>query len=116
MISFSIHRPLILAFLFFTLSFFVQAADPLHYDGETHLANVKQLTFGGDNAEAYFDKDGKWVVYQSTRDSFQCDQIFIMDTERKNHHLVSTGHGATTCSFFIPGTDEVIFSSSHDQA
>mgnify|MGYP001558081349 CR=1 FL=1 len=69
------------------------AANPLNFEGEKHLANVKQLTFGGDNAEAYFDKDGKWVVYQSTRDSFQCDQIFIMDTDGKNHHLVSTGRG-----------------------
>jgi TolB protein len=92
------------------------AQEPLWYEGETHLKNIKQLTFGGENAEAYFNKDGTQLVFQSTRDSFQCDQIFTMDLNGKNVKLVSTGKGATTCSYFVPGTDEVIWCSTHDKA
>lgn len=89
-------------------------AEPLWYEGETHLRNVRQLTFGGENAEAYFSPDGKTIVFQSTRDSLQCDQIFTMDYQGQNLKLVSTGKGATTCSFFVPGTDDIIFSSTHE--
>lgn len=94
----------------------VAAAEPLTYDGEVHLKNIRQLTFGGENAEAYFSPDGKSVVWQATRDSFQCDQIFIMDLDGSNQRLVSTGRGQTTCAFFIPGTDEFIYCSTHDHA
>lgn len=87
---------------------------PLWYDGESHVQNVKQLTFGGENAEAYFSADGKWLVYQATRDSFHCDQIFTRNLEDNSEHLVSTGAGATTCSFFVPGTDELVFCSTHE--
>ncbi len=86
------------------------------FPGETHLANVKQLTFGGENAEAYFSPDGGTLVFQSTRDSFACDQIFMMDTSGANVRLVSTGKGQTTCSFFIPGTDEFVYCSTHEAA
>jgi Tol biopolymer transport system component len=89
--------------------------EPLLYDGETHLKNIRQLTFGGENAEAYFSFDGKSIVFQSTRDSLECDQIFTMNSDGGNTKLVSTGKGATTCSFFIPGTDELIFCSTHAQ-
>lgn len=92
----------------------IALAEPLLYDGESHLKNVKQLTFGGENAEAYFSPDGKSIVFQSTRDSFECDQIFTMDLDGGNLKLVSTGTGATTCSFFVPGTDEIVFCSTHD--
>ena len=109
-------RLFIFASLFLASLPLVFAADPLHFDGEKHLANVKQLTFGGQNAEAYFSMDNKSLIYQSTGDSFQCDQIFTMDTDGSHRHLVSTGHGACTCSFFIPGTDDVIFSSTHEKA
>lgn len=90
------------------------AAEPVWFEGETHLQNIQQLTFGGENAEAYFSKDGKWLVYQSTRDSFDCDQIFTMNLETKESKLVSTGTGATTCSFFVPGSDELVFCSTHE--
>ena len=97
-------------------SSFIVSAEPLHYDGETHLANIKQLTFGGENAEAYFSQDGKAVVFQSTRDKFTCDQIFTMTPDGQELKLVSTGKGVTTCSFFVPGTDELIYASTHDEA
>ncbi|MCL4305462.1 PD40 domain-containing protein [bacterium] len=93
---------------------FAQANGPVWFEGETHLQNVKQLTFGGENAEAYFSADGKWLVYQSTRDSFECDQIFTMNLETMESKLVSTGTGATTCSFFVPGRDELVFCSTHE--
>lgn len=89
------------------------APSPIWYDGESHIQNVKQLTFGGENAEAYFSTDGKWLVYQSTRDSFECDQIFTYNLETGENKLVSTGTGATTCSFFVPGKDELVFCSTH---
>lgn len=92
------------------------AADPLWYEGETHLRNVRQLTFGGENAEAYFSMDGTKLVFQSTRDDFHCDQIFTMNTDGSDLKLVSTGKGQTTCAFFIPGTDDVIYCSTHDHA
>jgi Tol biopolymer transport system component len=103
-------------FLILLFPFTLLANEPVWYEGETHLKNVRQITFGGDNAEAYFSTDGKLVVYQATRDSFQCDQIFIMNPDGSNKHLVSTGKGATTCSFFVPGKDEFIYCSTHDQA
>ncbi|MGZ3515495.1 MAG: hypothetical protein ACXU93_16240, partial [Thermodesulfobacteriota bacterium] len=60
---------------------------------ERHLANIKQLTFGGKNAEAYFSFDGKKLIFQATRDGFQCDQIFTMNDDGTDVHLVSTGKG-----------------------
>ncbi|MCC6475781.1 PD40 domain-containing protein [bacterium] len=88
--------------------------DSLWYEGELHIQNVKQLTFGGENAEAYFSTDGKFLVYQSTRDSFDCDQIFTYNLETGEQTLVSTGTGVTTCSFFVPGKDELVFCSTHE--
>ena len=41
--------------------------DTLQYPSETHLQNVQQLTFGGDNAEAYFSFDSKWIIFQRTQ-------------------------------------------------
>jgi TolB protein len=60
---------------------------------EKHLANLKQLTFGGKNAEAYFSFDGKKLIFQSTRNGFQCDQIFTMNLDGGDLRLVSTGKG-----------------------
>lgn len=105
--------PVILIIL---LVFSAAWAEPLVYEGEVHLKNIRQLTFGGENAEAYFSPDGKSVVWQATRDSFHCDQIFIMDLDGGNQRLVSTGRGQTTCSFFIPGTDEFVYCSTHKHA
>ncbi len=111
----SVPRTLLFLSSLFAFSLLALAAEPLHYDGEKHLANITQLTFAGENAEAYFSTDGKLITLQCTRDSFLCDQIFTMTPDGKNLKLVSTGHGATTCSFFIPGTDELIFSSTHEK-
>jgi Tol biopolymer transport system component len=85
----------------------------LRHAQEVHLKNIRQLTFGGENAEAYFSADGKMLVFQSTRDTFQCDQIFTMGTDGSELRLVSTGKGRTTCAFFAPDGQSVIYGSTH---
>jgi len=77
-----------------------------------HLGNVKQLTFGGENAEAYFSFDDSKLIFQSTRDSFQCDQIYTMNLDGSGVRLVSTGKGKTTCSYFFPDGSRFIYSST----
>jgi Tol biopolymer transport system component len=80
---------------------------------EVHFKNVKKLTSGGLNAEAYFSPDGKYIVFQATRDTFKCDQIFLMDTTGKILRLISTGKGRTTCSFFLD-SNRIMFASTHE--
>ncbi len=91
------------------------------YQEEKHLKNVRQLTFGGDNAEGYFSIDNKMMVFQrTTKDSvFPCDQIFLgMLPQNPNDSfqfkLVSTGAGRTTCSYFLNNT--IIYASTHENA
>src|SRR2546430_5183823 len=62
---------------------------------EKHLRNIRQLTFGGENAEAYFSADGKKLIFQSTRDGHECDQIYTMNIDGSDIHMVSTGDGRT---------------------
>jgi TolB protein len=80
---------------------------------ETRLANVKQLTFGGENAEAYFSFDGRELVFQSTRDGAQCDQIFAMKTDGTGLRRVSSGQGRTTCAYFTPDGSRIVYASTH---
>ena len=90
-----------------------QTANPADASQEKHLRNIKQLTFGGQNAEAYFSADGKKLIFQSTRDPYQCDQIFTMNLDGSDVHLVSTGQGRTTCSYFFPSGKKILYSSTH---
>jgi TolB protein len=87
--------------------------DPLRDPREMHLRHVKQLTFGGQNAEAYFSYDGRRIIFMSTRESHQCDQIFIMNADGSDLHLVSTGKGRTTCGYFYPDGKHLLYSSTH---
>jgi TolB protein len=81
---------------------------------EPRLRNLRQLTHGGTNAEAYFSPDGERLVFQATWPGVsQCDQIYVMDLDGSNVGRISTGQGRTTCSYFIPGRDEILFSSTH---
>lgn len=80
---------------------------------EPHLTNIRQLTFGGDNAEAYFSSDGKRLIFQSTRDGRSCDQQFIMNVDGSNVKRVSTGGGKTTCGYFYDGDGKIFFGSTH---
>src|SRR5216683_2294224 len=80
---------------------------------EKHLRNIRQLTLGGENAEAYFSPDGKQLIFQSTRDGRECDQIYTMNLDGSNIRLVSTGNGRTTCSYFYPTGQKILYSSTH---
>jgi len=80
---------------------------------EKHFRNLKQLTFGGENAEAYFSSDGKQLIFQSTRDARGCDQIYTMNVDGSNVKMISTGEGRTTCSYFFPGARQILYSSTH---
>jgi Tol biopolymer transport system component len=84
------------------------------HDGEErHLANIRQITFGGENAEAYFSRDGQWLTFQSTRDGYPCDQQFVMRVDGSGLQRLSTGRGKTTCGWFLPGDARLLFASSH---
>jgi len=87
--------------------------DQLVLPNEKHLGNLKQLTFGGENAEAYFSADGKQLIFQSTRDGRGCDQIYTMNIDGSNVKMISNGDGRTTCSYFFPGAKRVLYSSTH---
>jgi len=82
--------------------------------GEEHFNNFRQLTFSGENAEAYFSSDGKNLIFQAHDGEGLCDQIYIMDIATGSAEMVSTGNGVTTCSYFrYPDNDEIIFASTH---
>jgi len=95
------------------------AADTLHYPEETHFRNIRQLTFGGDNAEAYWSYDGKMIVFQKTsvKEGIPCDQIYVGKVPKKGqrftYKLVSTGKGRTTCAFFTKDNKHVVYASTH---
>jgi TolB protein len=80
---------------------------------EKHLRNIKQLSFGGENAEAYFSADGKQLIFQATREGHGCDQIYTMNVDGSNVKMISNGEGRTTCSYFFPGNKRVLYSSTH---
>ncbi len=90
-----------------------QPADALIRDGETHFANLRQLTFGGENAEAYWSQDGTKLIFQSKRDGRECDQIYVYDLVANTTTMVSTGGGACTCAYFFPAGDRIVYSSTH---
>ena len=111
-------------FLFMFLVAFVQinlqGQDSLRYAEESHFQNIRQLTFGGDNAEAYWSYDGKSLVFQRTslKDGIPCDQIFVgrvpeNPTAPFEFKLVSTGKGRTTCAFFTKDNQHIIYASTH---
>ena len=80
--------------------------------GEAHLANIRQLTNGGENAEAYFSEDGKRLIFQSTRDGRTCDQQYVMNRDGSQVRRVSNGAGKTTCGYFMKGDRRILFASS----
>ncbi len=95
-------------------------ADTLHYPDEHHFKNVTQLTFGGDNAEAYFSFDDKWLIFQKTyaKEGIPCDQIYIgkvpvLPGDKFEPKLVSTGKGRTTCGAFMKDGKHVLYASTH---
>ena len=81
---------------------------------ETHLKNIRQLTHGGENAEAYFSADGQRLIFQSTRPGSACDQIFTIRIDGSDQRRVSTGTGRTTCGYFYPSGADILFASTHE--
>jgi len=89
-------------------------------NGETYFKDLKQLTFGGDNAEAYWSFDDSKLVFQVTNPDWEleCDQIYVFDWQNEDlmknmPQLVSTGKGRTTCSYFLPGDSTIVYASTH---
>ncbi len=78
------------------------------------LANIRQLTSGGQNAEAYWSPDGKRLIFQSTREGYSCDQIYIMNADGSGQRMVSTGKGVTTCGYFLAGGKQIVYASTHE--
>lgn len=85
---------------------------PVERPDEKHLANVRQVTFGGENAEAYWNKEGTELSFQSTRDGAKCDQIYRMNADGSGLRQVSVGNGRTTCAYIqIDGS--LLYASTH---
>lgn len=81
---------------------------------EKHFKNkLRQLTNGGENAEAYFSSDEQRLVFQSTRDGAACDQIYTLNLADGATALASTGKGRTTCAYFLPKDERILYASTH---
>jgi TolB protein len=101
--------------ILFSLTGFAQTQE------NTHLKNIKQLTYGGDNAEAYFSFDSKWLTCQVTNPKWNipCDQIFDFNIKEASTdstyrpNMVSTGKGRTTCSYYMLGDSLILYASTH---
>lgn len=83
-------------------------------DRPSRLSNIRQLTNGGQNAEAYWSPDGKRLVFQSTREQLGCDQIFVMNADGTDQKMVSTGKGRTTCGYFLGDNKHIVYASTHE--
>ena len=95
------------------------AQDSLIYPEEKHFKTIRQVTFGGDNAEAYWSFDDKQIVFQSNyaKWNVSCDQMFLMNANEKFDSIappmISTGKGRTTCAYFLPDNKHIIYASTH---
>jgi TolB protein len=96
------------------------APDSLLYPEEKHFRNIRQLTFGGDNAEAYFSFDGRSVIFQhsNAKEGIACDQMFIgklpqNPQDKFEYKMISSGKGRTTCGFFTKDGKHIIYASTH---
>lgn len=90
----------------------------LKYPEEKNFKTLRQLTNGGDNAEAYFNFGNDELVLQVTNKEWglECDQIFHLplDTPKgQKLKMLSTGKGRTTCSYFMPGDSTILYASTH---
>ena len=88
------------------------AAEDLRYPGETRFGTIRRLTTLGENAEGYFSFGGDRIVYQASVDPWKCDQIFVLDLLTGARRLVSTGRARTTCAYFLPDDERVLFAST----
>ena len=112
----------LLSILFFVLIFScldTSYNNELTYEDETNFTSIRQVTYGGDNAEAYWSFDDKKLVFQSNYKNWglECDQMFLMDSkdtfESEVPAMVSTGYGRTTCAYFMPDNKHILYGSTH---
>jgi len=87
--------------------------DSLIHPDEVHFGSLRQLTYAGQNAEAYWSVDDEWIIFQATPRDGTCDQQYVMRPDGSELRMVSTGKGRTTCGYFIPGTDKIVYGSTH---
>lgn len=99
----------------------ITTSNSLIYPEEKHFSSIKQLTFGGDNAEAYWSFDDEQIVFQSNNKDWgvECDQMFIMNKNQVFDHstpkIISTGQGRTTCAYFLPDNEHFVYASTHQK-
>lgn len=97
----------------------IAGKDSLIYPEETHFKSIRQITFGGDNAEAYWSFDDKQLIFQSNNLKWNvgCDQMFLMNANEsfkdKIPPMISTGKGRTTCAYFLPDNKHFVYGSTH---
>ncbi len=103
--------PTILLFLSGCAGRSLPPREPLPAEGP-HLRNIRQLTFDGDNGEAYFSWDGTRLIWQSNRGGAGCDKIWVMNADGTGKRRVSPARGAHTCSFFFPGDRKIVYAST----
>ena len=93
--------------------------DPLIFPEEVHFKSIRQITFGGDNAEAYWSFNDQQLVFQSNNKAWgvECDQMFLMNVNetfsKKVPPMISTGKGRTTCAYFLPDNKHYVYGSTH---
>ncbi|MDP7246759.1 MAG: hypothetical protein QF389_09320, partial [Planctomycetota bacterium] len=87
--------------------------ESLRFAGEKHFGSIRRLTTDGENAEGYFSWLGDRISYQATVPGANCDQIYTLDLLTGSRELVSTGTGRTTCAYFMPDDEGVVFASTH---
>jgi Tol biopolymer transport system component len=96
-----------------------KSSDSLIYPEEKHFKSIRQITFGGDNAEAYWSFDDKQLVFQSNNKGWdmECDQMFLMNASENfkdsKPPMISTGNGRTTCAYFLPDNKHFVYGSTH---
>ncbi len=103
------------AFIFLAFAFSVNVGGQtaaLEKPGEKRLQNIRQLTFGGENAEAYFSFDGKKLIFQSKRDGHGCDRLYTMNIDGSGLKQVSSGKGRVTCGYFHKNGKKIVYSST----
>ena len=108
-----IKKAIFAAALLFSLSAQADKASvTLQPSNDRHMSKLTQLTFDGDNGEAYFSFDSRRLIYQSNSGGYQCDKIWTMNLDGSNKKMVSPDHGAHTCSFFYPDGRNIVFAST----
>jgi Tol biopolymer transport system component/Zn-dependent M28 family amino/carboxypeptidase len=90
-----------------------QKSTPRALPEEVHLADLRRLTHGGQNAEAYWSFDGQQLSFQARPAGNECDRIYRMSADGNAPVPISSGKGATTCAHFLPGDQELIYASTH---